>query len=248
MYREIFMRLRFLGSDDMFTAFQGEGRGLASDDPSTAVLPIREALVVRLIQIEAHFLQAGWPSLRQRVVVSPDDVNAWAEMPEDWEQTLNAQGRPPELQVPGQYELITRRVEPLSADYWLIGQARRLRQVLDAADKDGAIQAAVDLGTWTEQGRLHALHLPAVRKRRLQARPLRETSDASKVAASIWRRAACTAAQKMWDRNPALSANAVAKRVRVDLLKLDPLSSRGKAPSERSIRRVIGTLRPSRTK
>jgi hypothetical protein len=39
------------------------------------------------------------------------------------------------LEVPGKYELglnyISRRVEPLSADYWLIGEARKIQQVLE---------------------------------------------------------------------------------------------------------------------
>jgi hypothetical protein len=206
--------LRFVGADEMFVAYRAERRK-SYDETPISPSGFREELVARLAFIEAHFLESDWPSLGERVAVDPDDENAWCALPVEWGAKLDAEGLPATLEVPGQYELglnyISRRVEPLSVDYWLIGEARKIQQVLGAADIDSAAQTAFDLGRWAEQGRLHARHLPAVRKRRKQARPLKETNDAFKAGAAKWKRTARAIAQEIWARNPAHSATAVCK-------------------------------------
>ena len=247
---------RVVGNDEMFTVYRTEGRG-SDPGPPAPTLPFRDAMVVRLLAIELRFMEDGWPPFGERVEVG-EDGNSWRELPAALTEELEAQGLPPQLEVPWEWHLgeapvrrfeygmnfIIRRVEPLTQGYWLIEEAGAIRSFLDASDVDGANRAAYALGELMQKAHLHRLHLPAVRKRRKQAAPLNDANRKAKVATVQWKLIAQEIAAGMWARNPTPSAHAVATKVCAELKARGVVSARGAAPAPRSIRGVISDLRP----
>lgn len=166
--------MKIVASDEMFRVRREEQRG--HTDVELSKTNCREKLTKRLFEIEAIFVDGGWPCLSRRVTVVSEDSPLWGEIPIDWEYALAFEDIDPAfesgpdapIKIEWGDQFILRRVEPLTAGYWLIKEAIAIQRVLEEKNIDQAVEAGIELGKLREQANRHFKNLRAVRRERKQ--------------------------------------------------------------------------------